>query len=238
MISKLIKTTAVVALLFLGTTASSQAATLSTHTFGDSGNDFIGASYGASEKSVTQILADYGYTQGGSAINAATDQSQIQAFQVTGGSADFSITLLDTYAAFNNDVYVFTTANGTSFNYQKAFTNNIDPIGTSFDFTVNSGDFFGFTIFANGNNPPSYSTVNALSTDGLDHALVFNTDQSAYVVAFEDLPYNNSTGLLGDQDYNDVVFSLTGSAVPEPASAGLLLLGASLLLGRPKRRTA
>jgi hypothetical protein len=82
-----------------------------------------------------------------------------------------------------------------------------------------------------------YSTVNSLSSDGLDHALIFETDQDAYVIAFEDLP-QSSNGHLGDQDYNDVVFSLTGNAIPEPASAGLLLLGAGLLMGRPKRRTA
>lgn len=236
MISKLIKTTAVAALLFLGSTAATQAATVTPYTFGDAGSDYVGSSFGVSELSVSTILNNYGYTLGGSPINTTTDQTQIQAFQVTGGSADFAIELLATYADYDNDVYVFTGTNPGNLIYTKAFTNNIDPIGTTFNFSVADGDYFGFTIHANGNNPPSYSTVNALSTDGLDHALIFNTDQNGYVVAFEDLAYNGNTGLLGDQDYNDVVFSLT--TVPEPASAGLLLLGAGMLLGRPKRRTA
>lgn len=235
MFSKLIKTTTVAALMFLGTTAATQAATVTPYTFGDTGPDYVGASYGAAELSVSTILNNYGYTIGGNNVNTTTDQTQIQAFQVTGGSADFSIELLATYASYNNDVYVFSGTNPGSLNFQYAFTNNTDPIGTTFDFSVADGDYFGFVIHANGNNPPSYSTVNSLSTDGLDHALIFDTDQG-YVVAFEDLAYNSGTHLLGDQDYNDVVFSLT--TVPEPASAGLLLLGAGMLLGRPKRRTA
>ncbi|HAI12634.1 MAG TPA: hypothetical protein DCM28_13080 [Phycisphaerales bacterium] len=238
MFSKLIKTTTVAALMFLGTTAATQAASITPYTFSDTGPDYVGASYGASELSVSTILNNYGYTLGGSAIDTTADQTQIQAFQVTGGSADFSIELLATYASYNNDVYVFSGNTPSTLSFQKAFTNNVDPIGTSFDFTVAENDYFGFVIHADGNNPPSYSTVNSLSTDGLDHALIFNTDQSAYVVAFEDLAYKSSTNTLGDQDYNDVVFSLTGSAIPEPASAGLLLLGAGMLLGRPKRRTA
>lgn len=237
MFSKLIKTTTMAALMFLGITAATQAATLNSFTFGDTGPDYVGASYSASELSVSTILNNYGYTLGGSAIDTSADQTQIQAFQVTGGSADFSIELLATYADYDNDVYVFSGTSPSSLNFQKAFTNNVDPIGTSFDFTIAAGDYFGFVIHANGNNPPSYSTVNSMSTDGLDHALIFNTDQG-YVVAFEDLALVPSSGKLGDQDYNDVVFSLTGSTIPEPASAGLLLLGAGMLLGRPKRRTA
>jgi hypothetical protein len=237
MISKLIKTTTVAALMFLGTTAATQAATVTPLTLGDTGTDYIGTSYGASELSVSQILNNYGFTIGGSAVNTTTNQTQTQTFQVTGGSADFTMTLLDTYAAYDNDVYVWTTTDGSSFNEQLAFTNNIDALGTSFDFTVADGDYFGFLIHADGNNPPVYNTANALSSDGLDHALVFSTDQGT-VVAFEDLPYKHTTGLLGDQDYNDVVFSFTTSTVPEPASAGLLILGAAMLMGRPKRRTA
>ena len=237
MISKLIKTTAVAALLFLGTTSATQAASITPYTFGDTGPDYIGASYGASELSVSTILNNYGYTLGGSAIDTSADQTQIQAFQVTGGSADFSIQLLAEYASYSNDVYVFSGTTASNLTFEYAFTNNTDPIGTSFDFTVADGDYFGFVIHANGSNPPSYSTVNSLSSDGLDHPLIFETDQDAYVVAFEDLPKANN-GLLGDQDYNDVVFSLTGNAIPEPASAGLLLLGAGMLLGRPKRRNA
>jgi hypothetical protein len=237
MISKLIKTTAVAALLFLGTTSATQAATITSYTFGDSGTDYIGNSYDNTELSVSTILSNYGYTFGGSAIDASANQTQIQAFQVTGGSADFTIELLAEYANYSNDVYVFSGTNTSNLTYQYAFTNNTDPIGSTFDFSVADGDYFGFLILANGNNPPVYSTVNSLSSDGLDHALIFETDQDAYVIAFEDLP-QSSNGHLGDQDYNDVVFSLTGNAIPEPASAGLLLLGAGLLMGRPKRRTA
>jgi len=239
MISKLIKTTTVAALMLLGTVQVSQAATFNPLTLGDTGPDFIGTSYGSGELSVSTILNNYGFTSGGSAVNTTTDQTQWQAFQVTGGTADFTMTLLDTYAAFNNDVYVFTTSDGVNFNQQLAFTNNLDPLGTTFDFTIADGDTFGFLIHANGNNPPAYWSINALSDDASlrDHFLMFNTDQGI-VVAIEDLPYNSSTGLLGDQDYNDVVFSLTGSTIPEPASAALLLIGGAMLLGRPKRRTA
>ena len=150
MISKLIKTTAVAALLFLGTTSATQAASITPYTFGDTGPDYIGASYGASELSVSTILNNYGYTLGGSAIDTSADQTQIQAFQVTGGSADFSIQLLAEYASYSNDVYVFSGTTASNLTFEYAFTNNTDPIGTSFDFTVADGDYFGFVIHANG----------------------------------------------------------------------------------------
>lgn len=238
MISKLIKTTTVAALLFLGTTSAMQAATLNPGTYGDTGTDYIGSSYNSSELSVSTILNNYGFSIGGSNVNTTTNQTQIQAYQVTGGSADFTMTLLDSYAAFDNDVYAW-TYDGSNINYELAFTNNVDPNGTTFDFTVADGDYFGFSIYADGNNPPEYSTVTAMNDGpaGKDHALIFETDQGI-VVAFEDLPYSHSTHLLGDQDYNDVVFSVTGSAVPEPASAALLFIGSAMLLGRPKRRKA
>ena len=54
---------------------------------------------------------------------------------------------------------------------------------------------------------------------------------SGLVLAFEDLPYNAGTGLIGDQDHNDFVAGGL-HAVPEPATVGLLAFGCLVVFSR------
>jgi MYXO-CTERM domain-containing protein len=125
-------------------------------------------------------------------------------------------------------------------------------VGTTVNFAVEAGQYFGFYIDANGHTSSQgvYYSESFRNTDGdgygveTDHFLMFESD-AGLLIAMEDLAYNHHAGRMGDQDYQDTVVLLTyadGSAVnlrvevPEPSSALAGLAGIALLLRRPRRR--
>jgi len=216
-----------------------KAAVITGLTMGDSGTDTIYSSGGPSLQSVAD---SFGFTVGGNAVNTTTDQTQWQAFTITGGAAYVSFEYLGSSAGYNNQLGIFYApiSNPSDISYVHAFTNNIDPVGTSVQLTVAEDSIVGFYVNVNSGNEQFYS-INDMNEDNTgslvtDHFLIFDTDQGL-LVGLEDLRYNASTGKLGDQDYNDVIFNVQVSGVPEPASAALLLIGGVMLLGRPGRKT-
>lgn len=222
----------------LGFTQTTQGAVITGLTMGDSGTDTIYTSGGASLQSIAD---SYGFTVGGSAIDVDTDQSQWQAFTITGGAAYVTFEYLGSSAGFDNQLGVFYAplADPGNISYLHAFTNNVDPVGTSVTLTVAEDSIFGFYVNVDSGSE-QFFTNNSLNDDTTtsvttDHFLIFDTDQGL-LVGLEDIAYNSGTGKLGDQDYNDVIFSVQVSGVPEPASAALLLLGGVMLLGRPGRK--
>jgi len=99
---------------------------------------------------------------------------------------------------------------------------------------VSAGDSLVFFIDADNGAARYYSDV-SLNSDGVNHAWAKAFAGDAQVpagtnVAFEDLPSG------GDFNYRDHSFVFQISAVPEPASWGLLLGGAALLAWRRGRR--
>jgi hypothetical protein len=97
--------------------------------------------------------------------------------------------------------------------------------------------FFGLYDTVNGDSQTWYSEASE-NSDGYTHFAIFSTPVvNQYFIGVEDLS-------LGDQDYNDLVFSLTINPdgpgtntpeVPEPATICMMLMGGGALLVRRKK---
>ncbi|HAI14126.1 MAG TPA: hypothetical protein DCM28_20640 [Phycisphaerales bacterium] len=236
---KILKTIcASLAVAAAGLTTSANAAVITGLTLGDTSTDTV---YVGSDPTLKSVADSFGITIGGNPINTTTDQTQWQAFTVTGGAANVTFEYLGSSASYNNQLGVAYAplSNPTNFSYLHAFTNNIDAVGTSATVTVAEDSIFGFYVNVNSGSEQFFS-INDLNDDNkgslvTDHFLIFDTDQGL-LVGLEDIRYNKDTGKLGDQDYNDVIFNVKVSGVPEPASAALLLIGGAMLLGRNRKK--
>ena len=119
---------------------------------------------------------------------------------------------------------------------------------------IGSGDQFGWYLDANSQGSTYYYSEGGLNPGSWDHLMTYALGSmsfyvdvgagpvlmqldNAYLLAWEDLPWNGST--LGDEDFNDNIYVTgrvsPGTEVPEPAT--LLLLGAGgVALGIVRRR--
>ena len=83
-----------------------------------------------------------------------------------------------------------------------------------------------------------YSESSRNFEPGEDHMLVYHTpDPNTYLVAWEDMPWNNEYGDDSDRDYNDLVLEVrVDPIIPEPASVLLLGLGiVGVVVGRLRK---
>ncbi len=191
-----------------------------------------------------------------------SDQTSIQRFHVTESPATFTLTYFEGHAGYSNTFgfYTYDTLNEPSApptNRTGLLTHHVNAQGTQATFTIDAGQTFGFYLDADGhkNSKGLYFSENRFNSDNTvagfatDHFLILETNVGL-LLAVEDLPYNPSTGLMGDQDYNDMILgllTLSGGTpipidppptnpVPEPASVALLAIGTYLIAGGRRSR--
>lgn len=142
------------------------------------------------------------------------------------------LTFISKDAAFSNDLFLV-GQDSLILNNQTAVP-NITQINLG-SFAANTLLTFKMTV----NNGLSFFTGDASSNpDSFIHAAYDNKAGKPLIVGFEDL-YGG-----GDQDYNDLVFSLTNvytaagpSPVPEPESLAMLAAGLLLIRLTKKRKS-
>ncbi len=162
--------------------------------------------FGGSEESLQHILdnASPAYS-----VDADDDQTNIQQWNGSGNNVDFSVKFIKKIAA---DKHVFGyVQNGGAF--VPVFKDDASIGGVYAAIPVQSAGPFNFTlsgvndvVFAihDVSSNTFYYTKNSLNTsDNKQHAVVYNSDDNEYVIAFEDLPNQ------GDKDFNDLVVEVT-----------------------------
>lgn len=246
-------------------TAVNAHAVITPYSLGDNTSEVVHSSWDGVSNSLTRVLArstpaitgidGHPLIVGDVSLGqdpATSDQLQYQRFMVTGEDAKLRITFLGTQSGYVLTFGVYTQAAGTGdpnsaevFNSiltsTDLFTGRSTPEGSTVHFKVTAGEYFGFYVKTRGSGADrtTYYTENGRNSDGeagSDHFLMFNTNHGILIAA-EDLPYNRSTGLMGDQDYNDMLVGFLNYAdgrpmfgmntiepIPNPESATISLV--------------
>lgn len=132
--------------------------------------------------------------------------------------AEVDVTFIDEGAGYKNTFGYFVYDDNQNILYEQTIFSNASKLGGGGSLTagdsVSLGSFdegtnIGFWVQANGFNDPNghtYYSLDQYNPDGLRHIAIINDPSNErFVIGFEDL-YN-----LGDQDYNDVVFTFSAS---------------------------
>lgn len=151
-----------------------------------------GLSWDSPANTLQNILNNTTYT-----INAVTDETGYQAWNVPVGTASvtFTATKIAAIADYTNSFGYYT--NGDIDNFEPVVygdSTEVDTTGvTSIGFALKSINHQAVTHY--------YATESSENPAGDDHAVVFNPADDTYIIGFEDITPLGSS----DRDYNDLV---------------------------------
>ncbi len=163
--------------------------------------------------------------------------SMASAAPVLGGSVfvtntgNVTATFQGSTAGYDSLLYLDSPANM----FGAIFHNHANSIGDTFDlgsFTAGTELIFRIEVLNTGNN--WYTGPAFRNADGVPHNVVDNLPGGDTYVGFEDLAVSE----FPDNDYDDLNFSFTNTAVPEPASALLAMGAVAGMFVRRNRRSA
>jgi hypothetical protein len=150
-----------------------------------------------------------------------------------------SVSAKAVFGTFGQEFGYFDGATGGT--YHSLFTSSGFGFGITGAATITDNSLTSQIIrWARGGDNPLFTSLPTDNPDGLDHMVTFRIDGlnngvSTFLVMFEDkLPGQP----VDDFDYNDLVVQIIASpvAVPEPASAGLLVFGTLGAMAARRRR--
>lgn len=177
-------------------------------------------------KMMTAVAATvFAVATGSAQANTNYDFDVSESLLKVNTTGEVLVTFLSKTAAYSNDLFV-TGGDSVILNNQTAVSGQVFSLGNYV-----AGDTLSFSMFVN-NTGHTYSMGNAsLNPDNVKHVAYDKTQGQSLIVGFEDL-YKG-----GDYDYDDLVFSVSNvTAMPEPETYAMLLLGIGLVAGFSRRK--
>ncbi|MGO8762807.1 MAG: hypothetical protein ACLQUS_12545 [Desulfobaccales bacterium] len=245
------------ALLLMGLTLSASAVTINDIWAPYNGG--AGGTGGTGEQNlyaiVDQMLSTTAYTNSGTATGGLQASGSGLTLSGTGllpattptGTWTYTITsYYASFAGFTQDPGTFAAGNTSTSLVGSPFPtasglDQIVPVGAGgIALSTPSSLTMGFADHYTGSSTGTKYTQSSLNSSGAVNGLIFQVGTSnEWIVCFED---GDSSQPYGDQDYNDLVFLVTGNFTSVPVPPSALLLGSGLLglvgLGWRRRNNA